>query len=279
MADDGWDMRSNIKAKPGSQGTLFQPTKGVLNPQQRWPRGYTPERLNEVRGALAKTSISHPEHMEDEHEPGDYREMYGYRERTMRAIAKSTVPAHHLIGLREIHGEPYQDPDTGRSDQGTYWPREKTIGIDLTEAETDKTLIHEIGHHVDHFHEPGAYVEKVNEVAPQHAERDYRGLLNVSALAQARNKVEPGVGEATADNYYVEHYRTGGRKSRPTRGQGLYQEGHLSGWIDKNYPGYSDVRQHKDYANLSGLQFKQEHLEGMGARFVQAESDRKWFGK
>jgi hypothetical protein len=248
-------MRSNIKAKPGSQGTLFQPTKSVLNPQQRWPQGYTPERLNEVRGALRETPITYPERYEDEHEPGDYRQMMGYREGVTRMIAKSTVPAEHLEGLKGIHGEPDED------DYGTYMMKAKTIDIDPTNSHVDQTLIHEIGHH---FHNDGTTSQgsyeasrEISKAAEKHAWRNLRPYAdrpNRTSIAMAENTVQAGVHEALADNYLTEHYRTGGRKSEPVT-QGAYQRNFTSDRLDAAYPGYSDVRPHQPSPTLQRMQF------------------------
>jgi hypothetical protein len=238
---DPYDMRSNIKGKPGSQGTLFQvKDRGLLNPQQRWPQGYTPERLNEVREQTRKVPIAAPPHMYEQPDEDTQREhgvnAFGYRERVNREIAKSTVPASHLEGLGEIHGEPEEGT------HGTYWFKRRELAVDLTRPDSGKTLVHELGHHHDNM--TGAVNEHLPDVAAKHAMRTWphEGAPNMSAVHMARSTVESGVVEAVADNYMTEHYRTGGRKSAPVA-EGRYEENFSRADRDSHYPGYNDVRE------------------------------------
>ena len=272
---ENWNMQSNIKAKPGSQGTLFQPaSKSVLNPQQRWPQGYTPERLNEVREGLEKTVVTHPDHLEDSHEPGDYRDIMGYRERVARSIAKSTVPPEHLEGLKAIHGHPDAD------DHGTYWPKRKQIGIDMTQGgDIDRTLIHEIGHHVhnDGTTSQGSMTafKEIERVTEKHAWQDkskYHDKPTGSGFAMAHNKVQAGVHEALADNYLTEHYRTGGRKSEGIT-EGAYEKNFTSDRREAYYPGYNDVRPPQVSPTLQGMQFRQGEL--ISRNTVERDQERK----
>lgn len=254
---DPYDMRSNIKGKPGSQGTLFQvKDKGLLNPQQRWPQGYSPERLNEVRGALRETPVSAPKWMG--HHPQDevQREVgfneHGFREHVTREIAKTTVPAEHLRGLTGIHGDPAEGT------HGTYWkgPGRRELAVDMTRevdsagnvdkkgAEPRKTLVHEIGHHVNMTLAPKPHEHDL--VAQIHAHEDikgneYRDKPNSSDVSFARSRIRAGVDEAQADTYLVEHYRTGGRKSTGTQA-GAYEENFSAQDRAQRYPGYNDLR-------------------------------------
>lgn len=258
---DAFDMRTNIKGKPGSQGTLFQVAdKSVLNPQQRWPQGYTPERLGAVRDALRTTPISAPQHLYDQPDSDAQAEhgvnVYGYRERMHREIAKTTIPPEHLQGIREIHGE----PDEGS--RGTYWTggsRDKTLAVDLTQADTDKprfpgfkrtyedarrTLTHEIGHHVNMSLAPTPHVHDL--VAQIHAheaikDNEWRDTPTETDVSMARSRIRPGVDEAQADDYLVQHYRTGGRKPTGTN-EGAYERNFNATQRSERYPGYNDVR-------------------------------------
>lgn len=270
-----YEYRTNFKNKPNSQGTLFQvQDKGLLNPQQRWPRGYTPERLNDVRGALAGTPISYPDRMEDEHEPGDYKEMMSYRPRTFSAIARSTIPTEHLKGITEIGGE----PDEGTVGTYTYNERRPGVGrvdVDMTHPEAERTLIHEIGHHVDHL--TGARKDLLPGVAQQHAQREldadpkasrWHSEPNSTHVHMKKKEVDYGVGEAVADNYLQEHYRTPGRPGGGGRGEqvhvGAYEENFTRDELDKKYPGYTDVRPSQyapKHPNLNMQQFgRQEEM-------------------
>jgi hypothetical protein len=277
-------MRSNIKAKPGSQGTLFRPaSKSLLNPQQRWPKGYTPERLNEVRSALKDTAVhADPEYVgiEEEDHAGRTRVETQHRPRVEQAIARSTVPVEHLQGLSEIHD--HVDEGT----VGTYWPAKRlggpnSLAVDMSgyhvdSREAEGVLIHELGHHHDFEHSLDLH-RVTREVSEKHAWKDkgpYQQKPTQSGVYQAESKVRAGVAEATADNYFTEHYRTPGRNpQRVTKGQ--YENNFTTDRLDQKYPGYTDVRP----AQHMGPQFKTDPLPGKGQDMVDTEKDRAWFGK
>lgn len=235
MASESYDMRSNIKAKPGSQGTLFQvKDKGVLNPQQRWPQGYTPERLNDVREGLRNTTVTSPP---DRFDHPLFNE-HAYRERLTREIARTTVPAEDLRGLASVHSQPNPGTD------GTYWPSRRELAVDLSEGDRDnarRTLVHELGHHHDNLFKVSDAL--LPDVAAQHAVKTWphEGAPNMSAVYQARSRVAKGVGEAVADNYAEQHFRTGGRKSQGTT-TGAYEVSHTPQQMDQHYPGYNAIR-------------------------------------
>lgn len=254
MAND-WDLRSNIKGKPGSQGTLFQGGRSQLNPQQRWPRGYTPERQEAVREGMKdawgrRTAV---------YGAGDHSDE-SQRARVVDTVARSTIPESHLFGLETI--DSYPDKGT----VGTYRPRKAHLSVDMhTRNEGDaagQTLVHELGHHhvaSDRGHNirTGQLIEEVamrdKHVAPF---RSPTGDVNSSGRLMAESQVNPGVHEAAADNYMVEHYRTRGRNPKPVE-QGAYEQSFTTEQMDKHYPGYTDVRPPK---NLSPSQFSQETL-------------------
>lgn len=257
---DAYDMRSNIKGKPGSQGTLFQvKDKGLLNPQQRWPRGYTPERSREVGQMLdLHTNVSPTTKV---YPPRRATEV---RARLQDAISRSTVPAEHLAGLREVHDQPEPTHDA------TYWPGRQTLAVNLfgrhenrgvmgdepygsTEPDAGaKNLIHEIGHHVD--------FTQTRESARHNRE-------NKNVLYAANGRGYHDAGEAVADNYYVEHYRGPGRKGAPPT-QGRYED---TGLAD-HMPAYREVRP------LQTQQFEAPHagqdlLPPFDERKVAAQAD------
>lgn len=264
-----YDLRSNLKNKPGAQGTLFQvKDKGLLNPQQRWPQGYTPERLNEVREGLKHVPVSAPDHFYSQ--PSDETQKmhgvneYGLRERVTREIAKTTVPGEHLRGLKDLHTE----PDEGT--HGTYWKggaRDRTLGTDLlsdrTPDEQRKTLVHEIGHHVNMTLSPTPHVHTM--VAQLHAQREaetpstYGGQFETykpptqTDVAMKRSVVAPSVDEAQADDYAVKHFRTGGRKSKTTT-TGAYEDTYTPSERERKYPGYNDVREPQPSPTLHAMQ-------------------------
>jgi hypothetical protein len=295
---DAYDMRSNIKGKPGSQGTLFQvKDKGLLNPQQRWPQGYTPERLNEVREGLSHVPVSPPEHFY--HQPQDETlrqhgvNEFGLRERVTRELARTTVPPEHLRNLTDIHGEPAENT------HGTYWKGagRREIGIDMTgethraedipegstlRDEQRKTLVHEIGHHVNMTLAPRPHEQQL--VAQIHAHNDAKKAYEngdrehweptATDVAMKYSHVAAGVGEAQADNYMVEHFRTGGRKSTSTV-RGAYEETFSPRDRDRQYPGYNDVR--SPQAALNHNQFNEQVQPAMISR-VSVERDQERAG-
>lgn len=271
---EAWDLRSNIKAKPGSQGTLFQPgdRSKVLHPTLRYPRGYTPGRLAEVRKGLASAYIETPEHLSPEsgnREPGDYKDEMGYREtHVIPPIARSTIPAMHLEDLKEIKSV----PDQGT--HGTYYPGKGVLAVDMTATRDDdpqQTLIHELGHHYHDTNPFGKHAanEKIIEAGTAHArqQKEMRRARqpfldpkpNRTEVVEGATAVQAGVHEGLADNYLTTHYRTPGRRPQPIE-QGAYEQNFAEANLQRKYPGYRDVRPREEpkttmQRNASGLQF------------------------
>lgn len=273
---EAYDLRSNIKGKPGSQGTLFQVRdKGLLNPQQRWPKGYTPERQAEVRDALKDTTIIGPGHFgRATPEQMDKGRFYAYPEAEHRintTIARSTIPSEHLKGIDRIHDEPAEGT------VGTYWPGKREIGLGQvtramlepgarprkepreTQADVDKTLIHEIGHHVD-----TAYTRETDKISQSLAAQRVGSSPHGPDVQQEAQRIDRGVGEAVADNYAMEHYRGPGRNPERLE-RGVYTEHHSPAKLERDYPGYNQAA-HGSYMNKRparsplGPQFQSERL-------------------
>lgn len=252
-----WDLRSNIKAKEGSQGTLFQVADkdALLNPQQRWPRGYTPERQGEIRDRLenVKFTTSNPFTRT--------RDEAVQRARVTDTVARSTMPARHLSLLSEVHDKPM--PGT----HGTYYPTEKRLHVDMTAEDTEKTLVHELGHHNANVTARGgdtvrSHILRLGEEAgrafqPEHYPPDRP--LTATARAMGSGIVKQGVHEAYADNYMTEHFRTRGRNPQPVE-TGRYEENWTTEERERKYPGYNDVR---PPAALNEHQFADTPLPGM----------------
>lgn len=254
---DAYDLRSNMKDKPGSQGTLFQvKDKGLLNPQQRWPRGYTPERRDEIAGALKDTVImdrvSHPVRSRDpeDWEQGRYARYPHAEARVVDTLARSTVPASDIQGLERIHDKPH----TGHL--ATYWPAKKEMAVTMfgsrptstgrsLKEEGEHSLIHELGHHVDKAHTGETERHMQQGVA---AKVEY-------ATPGGPEAVRSGLAEGVADNYYVEHFRGRGRK-RERVTQGHYETNFAPDEIRRKYPGYTHVRPTPEFSNLNGAQFQ-----------------------
>lgn len=229
-----YDMRSNIKGKPGSQGTLFQVTdKSLLNPMQRWPRGYTPERQREVDSALPHVfgmQIPPRESFNDQTGKFDF-EYPQARDVVRTAVSRSTVPVEHLQGLTRI------GPNVGEGRAGVYWQRGKDIHLDYNRPRHDveRTLIHEIGHHADNMTkpqpEPGTWREP--------GDKDH------------------GIAEAVADNYQQKHFRPLAKHA--DKPDNTYDTRFTQEHLDRVYAGYTDVRPPKANKNL-GPQWTQERL-------------------
>lgn len=186
-----WDVRTNIKAKPGSQGTLFQGGSEQMT-DAKWPRHYTPERLAEVKKAVA------PGQKRFRDEP--YMQQYdtnGETRKLIDNIARSTVPAAHLNRLQFSPGKSVNDMTTGSGDHSF------TAGGDYTNPPTANpnsvgvirvlrgdaghpVPIHEIGHHVSHLAGTQSY----------------------------GTPTQRGTEEGKADAYAEEHFRD--RRGRPT---------------------------------------------------------------
>lgn len=104
-----FDMRSNMKAAPNSQGTLFQ--GGNKTDAHRWPRGYSPTRMQAVKDTVPVTMTHGPDALDMERHSG----LHGHHElghpylnpespeHTKRLarepLARSTHPIEDLKGL------------------------------------------------------------------------------------------------------------------------------------------------------------------------------------
>jgi hypothetical protein len=163
-----WDVRSNIKAKPGSQGTLFQGGSDQMT-DAKWPRGYTPERLHQVREAVAPGREVFPDepYMKSYDTNGDTRKL-------IDNIARSTVPGAHLNRVQFSAGKSKAQMTVGSGDSemtagGLYTrppsddgPRGVGRIRVLKGVADDPVAIHEIGHHASHLAGPPALVTKTD---------------------------------------------------------------------------------------------------------------------
>lgn len=133
---EGWDLHTNIKAAPNSQGTLFQGGTDQRTPESRQPRGFSPERFREISQAVLGvrrpgTEFSHAKIREN--------------------LARSTVPVEHLSGDDLTFKVGINSRDRLFA-AGVY--RRKQEGRDNASIEIDPkfantpSLIHEVGHHV-----------------------------------------------------------------------------------------------------------------------------------
>jgi len=173
-------MRSNLKAKSGSQGTLFQGGKEQMT-DARWPRGYTPERLHEVMGPITHGG----QRWLAQGERGKERQTGPDRRDLIDNVARSTIPAHHLQGLQFYPGVHLTEEGT----IGNYRRKGTRVGaatatgnqLHLAKGFADSPdAIHEIGHHVsfERADHPGydtpASRGKEEAYADEYAQTHYR---------------------------------------------------------------------------------------------------------
>lgn len=222
-----WDVRTNIKAKPGSQGTLFQGGSDQMT-EAKWPRGYTPERLNEVLPSAA------PYKSDVRDTPYEYGGSGSERRKLVDNIARSTVPGEHLqrlqfqpgtsaSGMR--HSGPNADPMVP---SGMYNKRRREFEshqatVKLLKGQADRPVaIHEIGHHAS------------QEQGTPHSDYD---------TVQKR-----GQEEAFADNYAQEHYRP--RRGEKYPGVGMYNGGDPDHVRTTEF--FNAYHAHRDYRPVFG---------------------------
>lgn len=266
---EAWDMRSNIKAAPGSQGTLFRASHpNLLNPRQRWPRGYTPQRQQEVREALpeavATLSTDDPHKgaplvrtsLQEQEEEGRYARYPKTQAAIVDVLARSTMPVHEIAGIRRIGN----NPPTNAA--GSYRPSIGDLDIDFQRPTWPATLLHEMGHHADN----------VNATTDQHLETHYPD----SAVRRASNK---GVAEAIADNYMDQHYvphprerKQGIQSAADVPGAG-YDRRFTEHVLSRDYHGYHDVRPVSHEGRNLGPQFQQLTINDEKLRLA---SEGKW---
>lgn len=135
---DGWNYQTNIKNKPNAQGTLFSGGASQIPADRRYPRGYTPERMQAV-----KSTVQFPER---NYSRGPQRDFLN-RENAAQTIARSTVPTKDLAGLT-VRVLPFKGAIIGGG-RGVYEDDTQTALI-AQHASGDQTVVHEIGHHVSH---------------------------------------------------------------------------------------------------------------------------------
>jgi len=157
-------------SKGWSQGKLFKDPKPT--DEHRYQRGYTPERMQEVRGARMDIDAG-PSQVPDRVRAGPFTEHGGERH-VQEVIARSTTPMHEINVPKTPWGSD-RDPDDvfplhinagvtsgmgarGRSFAGTYkggGSHERgeidlaggALGNHLGNERAGQTLLHELGHY------------------------------------------------------------------------------------------------------------------------------------
>lgn len=230
-----WDLRTNINPGPGAQGTLFSGGKSQMS-DERYPRGYTPERLNEVAKRVNPDEYSRQdgslaENLVDESFPirsgGSQTHHYESRQPLrdlIGTVARSTVPLEHLNGVQFniVNGE----SDMGsKHSAGEYTFEDRRIDL-LPSSVRDHTPIHEIGHHVSHMDG------------------------NTHAVHYDGSAAYRGQEEAFADNYAAEHARSQPRKKVDV---GHYEHSEWGSNADSFETAY-DQRRYGPTKPLKGMQ-------------------------
>lgn len=177
-----WDMRSNMKAKPGSQGVLFRGGKDQMT-DAKWPRGYTPERLQ-----LARSAVD-PHNLYSKGEHGKASTTGPERRDLVDTVARSTVPREHLQDLQFYPGIRSLDHGSVVDLRGYYRHQGHRLGASVADKpqvailkgyETEPTTIHEIGHHVSRMtgqysgYDAAAKRGKEEAFADDYADKHYR---------------------------------------------------------------------------------------------------------
>lgn len=215
-----FEMQTNIKARPGSQGTLFQGGKPVA--QHRWPRGYSPSRMAAVGGALTLggggihvsadplagnseyPGLSHP-HLNPSSEAHTRRLI-------LEPLARST---YHVPDITNLAGGIHLRVNAGTTpgEAAHYSPQSRTINVNRQThkgdartqlAKADAVLIHEMGHHVDITHHGYDYEMQMRRRQADFPDQDpmehgLRGQL-----------------EHNADANMIQHFRNDPRNQRAT---------------------------------------------------------------
>ena len=216
-------MNTNMKARPGAQGTLFQGGKPVA--QHRWPRGYSPMRMASVSTMLGEGTSASPRRVTVSAHPeaglgSDVTLAHPHlnpfsqqhTERLMlEPIARSTLP---LSSLASLHGGIHMrvDPSTRGGEHAHYSPVNQAINVNRQPmlsvedprqkiAMADSTLIHELGHHED-----------ISRRAPEIAQR----VQEHPAGHEAGFEAQRGELEHHADAGMIKHFRNDPRNQRKT---------------------------------------------------------------
>jgi hypothetical protein len=244
VAKKDWQVGPVLKDKVGSQGTLFRGgTK--YSSDRRYPKGYTPERRDEVAEAVVRPSVRNytnkPQEQFTGTQSGYYKDRMVRTSGDMSApmvhdsaqatrnlvdtIARSTVPTAHLSGVQfRTNASEYQlgANVAGHHDsQGDALSKGDSVIRLKGGAEATSTTIHEIGHHVSN-------------------QQGHAWRANYSFDAP-----EGGQEEAYADNYADQHYRD--RKGRPEP-RGIYGGGPYGGRIERSDEFWGGYRANRHYA-------------------------------
>lgn len=245
----GFRMNTNIKARPGSQGTLFQGGKPTA--QHRWPRGYSPMRMASVSTMLGEGTSASPRRMTVTAHPeagmgSDATLSHphfnpfsrAHTERLMtEPIARSTLP---LSSVASLHGGVHLriDPSTTPGEHAHYSPVNQAINVNRQPllsvedprqkiAMADATLIHEFGHHEDISHRAHEIAQRVQAHPAGHDEgfEAQRGELEHHADAGMIKHFRNDPRNQRKTGFDVRKQTYGGRGIGPLAGKGYSDPG------------------------------------------------------
>jgi hypothetical protein len=234
------------RAQP-TQGKLFQ--EGKPAEEHRYPRGYTPQRMKEVRRATIGKFDASPSLFPVSYSPtgatldSPYNVAHGPR-LAREAIARSDIPVKHLEGISRISLQHGMRP--GNMTLGSYAPSQRSIDIEplkgdlstprglMTSPEQerkrqgvtrqraqpiyDAALVHEIGHHADF------------------AKRFPKGMNEEEVQKEIIDKpTGRGRAEGAADKYQLDRFKNDPRNQRQTK---FDPETQTYGAKGINYKGY-----------------------------------------
>lgn len=177
-----WDVRTNMSPNPGAQGTLFSGGKKYSSPE-RYPRGYTPDRLHGVLEAAGDVRVEHPYSYgtEAQRKAGD-KHMQAPKAHYIDTLARSTVPTEDVAATSHSVAHDDMSLVQGNGAAGIHMNLQSGSQVITKAAHVgNRTPIHEIGHAV--------------------SSRDSTDHSRYS------NDDQQGHEEAYADDYAITHYR------------------------------------------------------------------------
>lgn len=227
-----WQVGPNLKPQAGSQGTLFRGNQGISD--ERYPRGYTPERQKEIANAvggnyargegLAASYYRDHAYVDTSGTSPTRGQVIGRannlpKRRLVDNIARSTVPVEHLQpkppakSLSFWTGDSLDSQHDARGSAGFYDadpPGHMGTRNDIhvkTDYVAGGTPIHEIGHHVSNL-EGNVHSATYARRIPQHrgTEEGYADAYMHEHFRDRRGKQMEGVSHYPASHYYPNDY-------------------------------------------------------------------------
>ena len=233
MAESGlFEPRPDPRAGRKAQPSLFDIRQTPVRPELRYPRGYTPQRMREIRDTT-KDLIDIPGARLNSQQFGTYGGMaqsvdhpfyHPHGERLIQeAIARSTIPVHHLEGLRggiQLMPERKVGQAGMGGTLGLYTVSSRKIRLLPVPAATPKRgphagqrMIEPMGRAVPMREQMWGYGKgktKISEMVPKSSPRQLQ-QAEATLIHEIGHHVSKGVPggeeEARADRYMMAHWR------------------------------------------------------------------------